>query len=87
MRTFLDRTIDLLAPDPDSGSLSIRLEAGDALVIEINATGSDGESLSRAALALGVLAFAERERSELVDEGVEFIINLWKEAISVRQAI
>lgn len=44
VRTVLDRTIDLLAPDPANGSLSIRLEAGDALVIEVNATGADQPS-------------------------------------------
>lgn len=44
VQTFLHRTIDLLAPDPADGSLSIRLEAGDALLIEVNATGADRPS-------------------------------------------
>lgn len=41
IRTVLDRTVDLLAPDPDHGSLAIRLDAGDDLVIVVNATGSE----------------------------------------------
>lgn len=41
VQTVLHRTVDLLAPDPASGSLSIRLEAGEALMIEVNATGAD----------------------------------------------
>lgn len=44
VRAVLDRTIDLLAPDPTNGSLSIRLEAGDELLIEVNATGAERPS-------------------------------------------
>lgn len=41
VREMLDGTIELLSPDPTDGALSIRLDAGASLVIEVNATGTD----------------------------------------------
>ncbi len=40
IRAVLDGTVDLIAPDPSLGTLSIRLEGGDALLVEVHATGA-----------------------------------------------
>ncbi len=41
IRAVLDGTIDLIAPDSATGTISIRLEGGDTLRLEVNATGAE----------------------------------------------
>ncbi len=41
IRAVLDGTIDLIAPDPSAGTLSIRLEGGDTLLLEVSANGAE----------------------------------------------
>lgn len=41
IRTVLDGTVDLIAPHPATGTIAIRVEGGDALLLEVNASGSE----------------------------------------------